>query len=212
MRLRRVRRPGLGLLVAVVAYVGLIALGDAPDTRDTKRQVASYFVDHRTSVLISAVMLDLAVTLFVVVVTRWRRLLTDVGAAIQGDLVMATGIVVTVLVLLQALVYATLSYVVGSETPDNAKALFELTLVLTPVVALPMAAMFTALASTPGLSMRVRSVGAVAALVAVVAGVSYAHSGPFSPDVQQSVLFTAFMIAVPFFDRAVRRLHEARGQ
>jgi len=87
---------------------------------------------------------------------------------------------------------------VGAEAPESAKALFELTLVATPVLALPLATL-PAVVSYAVLrdGMAPRWFGALSALAAValaVPAVGFARSGPLSPDVGQQILFATLSI------------------
>lgn len=73
---------------------------------------------------------------------------------------------------------AVVGYVIGDEAPDMAKGLFELTLVATPLIAL--------------------------AVAHLVGAVSFAHSGPFSPDVQQQVYLFSLVVWLLTSGRGLR--------
>src|SRR4051794_35523390 len=50
-------RPGLGVAGGLLIWIGASLFGDTPDTRDTSAEMAAYFVAHRTSVMLGAVVL-----------------------------------------------------------------------------------------------------------------------------------------------------------
>ena len=103
--------------------------------------------------------------------------------------------------------YATLSYVVGSEAPASAKAMFELTLVTATIVSVPLLVLILAVAWAEWRSQGV-TVRLVASLIAavVLAGTpfSFAEHGAFSPDVQQQVVFDTLILWLIISD-VVRR-------
>jgi hypothetical protein len=93
--------------------------------------------------------------------------------------------------------YATLSYVVGSEAPASAKAMFELTLLTVPIVGVPFLVLIGSVAWTEYRRHRitVRLVVSLIAMLALAATpFSYAEHGVFSPDVQQQVLFNTLIL------------------
>jgi hypothetical protein len=105
----------------------------------------------------------------------------------------AATVVVGIVVLGMLLVYAALSYVIGAEVPEMAKGFFELTLVVSPIVALPIAAL---VAATGFGVIRARAKAGwfgyvsltAGALMALVSSGFTAH-GAASPDVEQQVVF-----------------------
>jgi hypothetical protein len=114
--------------------------------------------------------------------------LMAIGAAIAAVAVIDIGM------LLQ---YATLSYVVGSEAPASAKAMFELTLLTVPIVGVPFLVLIGSVAWTEYRRHRI-TVRLVVSLIAMLAlattPFSYAEHGAFSPDVQQQVLFNTLIL------------------
>jgi hypothetical protein len=120
------------------------------------------------------------------------------GQAVSGGL--AAGAAVAAIVVIDVgmlLQYATLSYVVGAEAPASAKAMFELTLLTTPIVSVPLLVLILSVAWTEarsrGLSVRLIAT-LVAAIVLAGAPFSFAASGIFSPDVQQQLVFDVLVL------------------
>jgi hypothetical protein len=197
-RLRR-WRPGLGVTGGLLVWIGASLFGDTPDTRDTTAEIAAYFVAHRTSVMVGAVVLGVGLLCLLATVTRAT---TRVAAAGQADIShfaqSAATVGLGVLFGTVVLINATLAYVVGAEAPAIAKGLFELTLVATPVASLAFAvslgAVAVGLARSDTASRRSLIVTSLASVVLAVSAASYAASGPFSPDVQQPVMLLALVM------------------
>ena len=198
--LERVRLGGLpALLAGLTLQVAASGLGDTPDTRDTTEQIAAYFDDHRTEIFVSVVLFTLGALLLGWFAVRVRDRLAGGGYPELGTVALVgTLLGLAVLMSGMVLMYAALSYVVGTEAPDSAKALFELTLVATPVLALPLATLPGA-AAWAVLRRRVAPLwfGALSTLAAVllaIPSVGFARSGPLSPDVGQQILFATLSI------------------
>jgi hypothetical protein len=198
--LERVRLAGFpGLLAGLALQLAASLLGDTPDTRDDTREIAAYFEDHRSDVFVSVVLFTIGALLLGWFAVRIRDGLAAAGYR-EGGTVALVGTLLGLAVLMSGVVlmYAALAYVVGAEAPESAKALFELTLVATPVLALPLATL-PAVVSYAVLrdGMAPRWFGALSALAAValaVPAVGFARSGPLSPDVGQQILFATLSI------------------
>ncbi len=183
----------------MLVAVGPSAFGDTPDTRDTSQYMAEWFVTHRSSVMFGAAALGLGLLAFLwfagTVATRLERAgHRDAGALASR----AATVAVALMVGGQVLVLAALAYVIGSEAPGSVKGLFELTLVVSPVVApflaLVPAAVAWSLRSAPDVPRWFVVVSAVAAVVIAVPTAGYAHSGPLSPDVGQQIVYQGLML------------------
>jgi ABC-type transport system involved in multi-copper enzyme maturation permease subunit len=173
------------LIAAVALFLGLALLGDTPDTRDSSGLVAAYFVAHSTSVLAGAVLLGIAIAALLV-------LASSLGNHVSQS---AATVVATVMLTALVLPYVALAYVVGAEASGAAKPIFELTLVATPVIALPLALLVgsTGLAAIATHRRFGLASLALAALM-VIASASFAARGYFSPDVQQQVVFQGLLV------------------
>jgi hypothetical protein len=183
----------------ILLNVGASSFGDTPDTRDTTEQVAVYFVDHRTAVLLGVVLVGVAVMTFRAVAADLAERMSEGGHARASRIFDSATTIITALLLVALLLpLAGLSYVIGAEAPQSAKAVFELTLVATTVIALPLAVALL----TIGVGLRRSTVvrpwfawlNVVLGLVVLPGAGSFAHSGLFSPDVQQQVMFGALTI------------------
>jgi hypothetical protein len=111
----------------------------------------------------------------------------------------ASGVTGSVYLVTLPLIYTALSYVVAAEAPGQSKALFELSIVATNVLAWPLAIMF----ATSGLGLRrsapraaIPYIALIAAALVAIAPISIAHSGYFSPDVQQQVVVLSTIVWV----------------
>jgi hypothetical protein len=130
---------------------------------------------------------------------RVRDRLTDGGYPELGTVALV-GTLLGLAVLMSGVVlmYAALAYVVGAEAPESAKALYELTLVATPVLALPLATLPAAVSYAvlrTGVTPRwFGALSAVAAVALAAPSVGFARSGPLSPDVGQQILFATLSI------------------
>lgn len=209
--LTRLRRPRPGLLAALLLFFGPSFFGDTPDTRDTTAKVAGYFVEHRTSVFVGVVVTGLALVALLVraggIATVLRHAGRDTVATVVQSAAAVAAAVVTVAMLV---VYAALSYVIGSDVPDMAKGLFELTLVTAPVVALPVATLMLATAygvTKTALAPRWFVVlSAVLGVALALAAGGFAARGPFSPDVEQQMVFGFLTIWLIASDAGLRSL------
>ena len=188
---------------AVVAAIGLVLgfsfFGDTPDTRDTSAEVATWFVDHRTAVFVGVVLTGIGLMGLVAVGAREAELVDGAGQPRVGRVIQAGATLVAAIVALGVLLpFAGLAYVIGSDDPGSAKAIFDLTLVSTPIVAVPAAVLLGAVALGGfrwGTSRRwFAALSAVGAAVMAVAACSFAASGPTSPYVQQSVVFEVLVV------------------
>jgi hypothetical protein len=194
--LSRFARPGV--VGGILLLVGAASLGDAPDTRASTEQIASYFVVHRNNVFVAVILLGAGgmALLWFGVAERHRS--QRGGRPLAGDLAAGAAVVATVVIGVGMLLqYATLSYVVASEAPGSAKAMFELTLVTAPIVSVPLLVLIASVAWTEhrdhGVTVRfVMSV--IAVLVLIPSPFSFAAHGPFSPDVQQQVVFNTLIL------------------
>jgi hypothetical protein len=198
---RRLRhwRPGLGVAGGILMWIGASLFGDTPDTRDTTSEIAVYFVAHRTSVMVGAVVLGAGLLCLLATVTRATTRVAangqpDISRFAQSAATVGIGVLFGTVVLINA----TLAYVVGAEAPASAKSLFELTLVATPVASLAFAVSLGAVAvglarsDTAGRRPLILTSGATVMLA--ISAVSFAASGPFSPDVQQPVMLLALVM------------------
>jgi hypothetical protein len=192
----RVERVGAiaGAVGFVLALAGLSALGDTPDPHDRAAPLATYFVDHRTSMFTSTALLALGGVAIIVFLAVLR---TRVGDAVTQPLVLAAGVGVVALLQLNELVYAALGYSIARDDPETAKSLFALT-ILSPVLQSPLVALLLATVALrrgalPRWFAYVSAVGAVLVLPGLV---SFGDSGFLSPDVQQQVVGQVFFVWV----------------
>jgi hypothetical protein len=193
--LSRLSRPGV--IAGVLLLFGASSLGDAPDTRASTEEIAAYFVAHRSSVLVAVVLLG-AATIGVLgfAASEWRRVNAEHGVAAAvaaGGALIAVALIETGMVL----PYATLAYVVGAEAPTSAKALFEVTLVTAPIVSVPILVLIAGVAWAEFHRRRVSArfvVSVVAVVLLAASPFSFAARGPFSPDVQQQVVFNTMIL------------------
>jgi hypothetical protein len=193
----------------VLLFLGASSFGDTPDTRDNTAQVADYFTTNRTSVFVGCVLFALGLMALLAVGARVASLIDAGGAPAIGRFVQSVATVAVTLMLgTIVLIDASLSYVIGQEVPDMAKGFFEFTLVATPVIALVLAGFVggTALGmSRTGIGRRWFAIlSAVLAVVLAVSAVSFAHSGPFSPDVQQQVMLFSLVVWLLLSGRGMR--------
>ena len=190
-----------GLLAGAALMVGLSLLGDTPDTRDSTDSVARYFVGQRTSVVIGVILISWAMVALL-------RQVASIGGALpptheqMSTFIQSVATVIVAVVLATMLVpYSALSYSVGAESPEMAKALFGITLIATPILAAPFAALTltVGVASRHGFACRwFSALSTVIGAMFAITTIAYAANGPLSPDVQQQVLFelaTLWLIA-----------------
>jgi hypothetical protein len=182
----------------VLFLFGAASLGDAPDTRASTEQIADYFVVHRNSVFLAVILLGAATVALLWFAATERRRAAGGGQGFSGALTIGAAVaVIAVIEVGMVLQYATLSYVVGAEAPDSAKAMFELTLLTAPIVSVPILVLIASVAWTELQShgVTVRFVVSVIALVVLAATpFSFAEHGAFSPDVQQQVVFDTLVL------------------
>jgi hypothetical protein len=205
-RLARVRRPGV--IAGALFFLGAASLGDAPDTRSSSEQIAAYFVDHRTSIFASAILLGGASMALLWFAAGERRRAVAANEAVAGDVAFAAAVAAAgVVTIAMSLQYATLAYVVGAEAPASAKAMFELTLVAAPILSVPLLVLIVSVAWTEH-RRRGRTVRFYASVIAAVllapAPFSFAAQGAFSPDVQQQVVFNTLILSLIVGDVARR--------
>lgn len=193
----------------MLVFLGASSFGDTPDTRDTTAQVAAYFRTNRTTVFVACVLLGMGLLAVLAVCARIAVRLDAAGQPGIARFVPSAGAVaVTLMLATVVLVNASLSYVIGDEAPDMAKGLFELTLVATPLIALALAGLVggTALGLARSASGRRWFVvlSTTVTVVLLVGAVSFAHSGPFSPDVQQQVYLLSLVVWLLASGRGLR--------
>jgi hypothetical protein len=190
---------GVGVFAGVALGVGVSAFGDTPDPRWTTDEISNYFVHHRTEVFVGVVLLGIASMAVLVVVSGLATNLHARGLQTTARVVQSSATVAVSAILAgMVLPYAGLSYIIGAEAPQAAKGLFALTILATPVCAVPLATCIGALAigmRRAGLARAwfVWVTGFVAIAMATTA-CSFAASDAFSPDVQQQVLFQLLII------------------
>ncbi len=184
-----------GAAAAAVLYVGLSAFGDTPDPGDPAPQVTAYFTANRVGIRVGVVLVGVALLGLVAVVVRLDHLLRDAGHGGAGTLMVSSATVAAGAVAVGLLLpYVGLTSGVGAEAPGFGKGVFILTVMLTPIVAVPLAA----LTAATGIALHRAGIGSawfarasvVVAAVLVVSACSFASDGYFSADVQQQVVFT----------------------
>jgi len=187
-----------GLTAAATLLIGSGMLGDSPDTRDSTESIAAYFVAHSGAILAGVVLLTLSVCAFVVFASCLSERFVRASHHVAGRVAQASSTLVAALILTSmVVVYATLAYVVGAEAAASAKGIYEVTLVTTPIVAAPLAVLYS---TTAWVTLRTGNrrwpgwLSAALAVVLVGSTVSWAPRGAFSPDVQQQVVFQTFVV------------------
>ena len=198
------QRPGwpLSAGVAAIAIVaGLSCFGDTPDTRDTSPMVAAWFSHHRTGVFAGVVLVGVAMMAVLTLGARLAERFSNAGEPVLGRVIQGASTVSAAVVMIGALLpYAGLAYVLGQESPEMAKGIFDLTLVTTPILALALSVMVGATGLAAHRSYRFGPWFAWLSLgVAVTmlwSACSFAARGPMSPDVQQSVVFELLVLWV----------------
>ena len=198
--MRRFRTmPLVAIASSVALIVGLSFLGDTPDTRSSSSEIAAYFVAHRTSIFVAVVLIGIAMMLALVALSSLSTTLVEPASVAAAVVRGTTVVVITTVTIVLTLAYAALAYVVGADTPGSAKPLFELTLVVTPVLAVPLAVLVAtvAVAFWQRNRRRLAIVSAGATVVFALATIGFASRGPLSPDVQQSIVFLVFALWLP---------------
>lgn len=193
MRRPRIVQPAalLGVLAGVLFLFSFGALGDTPDTRDTASETAGWFVQHRNNVFESVFAMTLAVAALIWFMAALARSLDGLARSV----VLSAGTLTAAVVLLgNGLIYAALSYVIASDSPSAAKALFEMTLVAVNVTGIGIALLVGATATMRTLPSWIRWVSAAVAAVTAASGAALRSSGPLSPDVAQQIVWQAFVV------------------
>jgi hypothetical protein len=181
-----------GLVGVVLALAGLSALGDTPDPHDAAAPTAAYFVEHRESIFTSTTLVALAGIAIIVFLAVLNTRLTD---AIARPIAFTAGIGIVALLELNELIYATLSYSIGRDSPSTAKSLFAMTIVASVVLSAFVALLLGTVALRRGSLPRWFSYASAAGAVLVVPGlVSFGDTGLLYPDVQQQVVAQVFLL------------------
>ena len=195
-QLHRLSRPGVvGVVAALLLLVGIGALGDTPDTRDSNASMAAWFTTHRADVFTSVFLIGLAAIALLLFVAQLGWRLSPTGASLARS---AMTVVVSIVLIGNALIYGSLAYVVSAEAESATKALFELTLVTTTVVGAPMAAVVLAVAVASDLPGWFRVVSAIVAVPLLASGLAFRDHALLSPDVHQQVVWQLFALWVGF--------------
>jgi hypothetical protein len=106
--LLRLARPGV--VGGILVLVGAASLGDAPDTRASYEQIASYFVVHRNSVFVAVILLGAGGVALLWFGVEERRRAHRGGRSLAGDLAASAAVVaIAVIGVGMLLQYATLS-------------------------------------------------------------------------------------------------------
>jgi hypothetical protein len=184
---RATRATALG--VSLGGFTTLVAagnlLGDTPAPHDSPEKIAAYFTEHDVRIALAVSLLGLVTIFFQIgaseLAPRRRGRLDTLrhGLATTFTTLLLTGLVLPL---------AALAYSVAEADAELAHELFVLTLITSNVAAWPLA-MFLGL--TGVVHWRARRTLAISLLalaaITVPGTVSFAYSGPFSPDVQQQV-------------------------
>jgi hypothetical protein len=175
-----------GVLFVVLLLVSVFMVPAPPDVNAAPRDIASYFSDHRTALLISGYLAGLAAVAFL-----WflGSLVSTLRRA-EGDhprlsiVCVAAGAVTAAIALAAAGLSATLAYSTALHADGGAvRALFVMSSVGISFIVFSTTA-FVASASvlmirTGAISRWIGEAGVVFAILMLVAGASYANSGPF---------------------------------
>lgn len=195
--LLRLHAPGVA--AGVILGVAVSTFGDTPDPRSSTQDIAGYFVVHRVDVFVGVVLLGTAGMAFLAVVSGLAADLHARGREATARVAQSSATVAVGVIMMGMVVpYASLGYIIGAETPDAAKGLFALTILTSPLCAVPLATCLGALAFGFRRARLAKPwfvwFTAVAALLLAVTACSFARSGAFSPDVQQQVLFQLLIV------------------
>jgi hypothetical protein len=200
----------------LLTALGWSGVGDAPDPHDPPASVVAHFRDVHDDVLLGAA-LGVVGAVLVGAFLLGLALRLQRGGAPAAAVGVGAGavLVVTYLAGLHA-VYTSLAVLVADTSPEAAKALFVLTIMVTPAVGAAVAVVLGAAATgahrlgpLPAWWVVLTALGAGTAAVAVG---SYAESGWFYPDVQQQVVGNVLLVwaAVTSVLLAVRARAAAR--
>jgi hypothetical protein len=179
---------------AGIAWVVLLVIGNLvqtapPNASDSAQKVTSYFVDHRSGILLGQFMVGLGAIVFVLflvaLASYFRR--TDGTLRILPAAIVGAGVWTLAVGILDGSITTALAYGVAKEGgPAVVHAFWRLFVVAATWRGYTVAALFTAIAAA---GLRTRSVprwvGATAAVLALAQVVRplglYASSGPFEP-------------------------------
>jgi hypothetical protein len=181
-----------GLSAFVLSLIGFGMLGDTPDPHDAAKPLAAYFVEHRTAMFTSMVLVALAGIAIIIFVSVLCGGLAD-GVALR--IAYAAGLGIVAILMFNELIYVALAYSIGRDDPSTAKSLFALT-ILSPVLLGPLVALLLGtVAVRRGTFPRwFAYVSAIGAVLVIPAAVSFGDSGFLSPDVQQQVVAQVFLL------------------
>ncbi|MEO8695864.1 MAG: hypothetical protein ABI658_20255 [Acidimicrobiales bacterium] len=181
----------LGFATTVLTAIGLAGLGDAPNPREPATEISRYFAERRDEELLAAPFAYLgAIALVVFAITIAARLRRE-GESGAATSVTVGGWLCAVYFTGLHVVLTTLVYEPTATSADTTKTLFVATILAAPLLGTGVAALLGGFAwgdrsarVAPRWLMVASAVGAVAGLLALV---SFAERGFWSPDVQQQI-------------------------
>jgi hypothetical protein len=187
-----------GIAGTVLLLFAVGVLGDTPDPHDAQASIADYFVRHQHQTYISFAIASAAAVLLMIFFVGLRLRLHPVESPIAATVALIAALGVLGSLMLNELLYLAFGWQIAAANPETVKPLFVLTilgpLIQGPLVATMLVASGTASRRSMALPRWHSIVGFIAAPVMACAGLAFAQTRYFSPDVQQQVVGQLFLL------------------
>ena len=193
--------PASGIVSALLFIAGFAITGiDAPGLEETAIDVASFFDDNRSRVLIGAVLFGLSTVLLLWFLGSLAAVMRDRGEARLAGTALVSGALVAAVFLVIIAIYAGLAVTTREAADAGAvEILLDVSWAAGVLLAFPLA---TLVAATAIAAFRGRFVpgwfawaSAAAALVILVGGTTWAEDGVWAPDGLYSYVVLAAFLA-----------------
>ena len=189
-----------GIAGATLLLLAVGLLGDMPDPHDAPASMADYFVRHQHQTYASFAVASGAAVLLMIFFVGQRLRVHPAESPISASVVLIAALGVIASVMLNELLYLAFGWQIAAASPEAVKPLFVVTilgpLIQGPLVATVLVAIGTASRRSTALSPWHAIVGFIAAPVLACAGLAFAQTRYFSPDVQQQVVAQLFLLWV----------------
>jgi uncharacterized membrane protein YhaH (DUF805 family) len=192
--------PATGIAFVVLIVITFFLPPKAPPkAKDLQDEIAAYYSDHRTAILIAAYLAGLALILFIWFTAILARRLRNAGEPRLGATVLVAGAATVGVAAVMDTIVTALSWRVADDAnSDTVKAIFEIQSALMTRIWFPIAALIIAVGIAEWRTQR-RPLWYVAgclviALFLLVTGAAWAREGFFSPTGVPSMPFIAIIL------------------
>lgn len=176
-----------GIVFVVLFIVGFIVLGSQPGVNDSIQQIGSYYDGDRSRILTAGVILGIAMLFFIWFVGAVANALREAGEGRLAATTVVASAVFTALFFVIGLLTMGLAYsIAGDGDTGVIQALFDLVWATNVIISVPAAGLIAAASIGLWRAGLVPNwfgqVGAVASIIVLLGGTTWATDGFWAPD------------------------------